>query len=129
MDKLARKQQEQERIVRLANAMHEAGARIAQGFQQLMEASGAESRHEQVRMRARHIIEEGRLNYDQAVQELRRLEDEKRNDRLEPIFWGRVRADLFRGDGNPSEDVSEFHPLSAPVRPETHLQAEVGGTD
>jgi CHASE3 domain sensor protein len=85
MDKLARKQQEQERIVRLANAMHEAGAHIAKGFQQLMEASGDESLHERVRMRARHIIEEGRLNYDQAVQELRRLEDEKRNDRLEAI--------------------------------------------
>ena len=54
-----------------------------------------EELHEQVKTRARYIIEEGRLNYDQAVQEMRRLNDEERNDRLEGIARSSMRATWF----------------------------------
>src|SRR4051812_7171629 len=86
MDKLAhRAQGEQGRRDKLAKAMQESLAQIAEGFRQLMEASESEDARDQVRTRARHIIEEARLNYDQAVQEIRRLQEDERNERLEAV--------------------------------------------
>jgi hypothetical protein len=55
MDKLARKQQEEQLFERLAKAMQEASTQIRQGFQQLMEAN--EDPREQVKIGARHTIE------------------------------------------------------------------------
>src|SRR5205807_2026099 len=67
MEKLARRQAQEDK---LAKALQDSLAQITQGFQQLMEGSEAEAPHDRVKTRDKHIIEEARLNYDQALQEL-----------------------------------------------------------
>jgi hypothetical protein len=85
MSKLARRQEQQQRADKFAKALEDSLRQIATGLEQLLVASENEGPIEKAKMRARHTIEEARLNYDKAFEEIRRLQDEERNDRLEAI--------------------------------------------
>jgi hypothetical protein len=65
-----------QQLENLGKAAHEALASVTVGFRQLMEASAHEDPREQVKTRARYIIEEARSNYETALQEMRRIDDE-----------------------------------------------------
>src|SRR5215813_3761035 len=83
--------EEERRAENLAKAAEVSFKKGQEAFRQLEEITESDPR-EQIKVRAQYTIEEARFNYEHALSELRRMEDKKRNDRLDAIAtsskWG-----------------------------------------
>jgi flagellar biosynthesis chaperone FliJ len=93
MEKLALRERQEKRdkaVQQLSKAMNESISLSGEALRQLMEVTN--DPREQVKARAQHVIEEARLQYDVALQQLRRFDDDERNERLEEIARSSMRA-------------------------------------
>jgi hypothetical protein len=93
MAKLKWTADEEKRADKLTRAMEESFKNGQAAFHQLEEAAEQlDDPLEQIRVRAQYTIEEARFNWESALGELRKMEDEKRNDRIQAIAASSTRA-------------------------------------
>jgi len=87
---------EEKRAEKLAREMEVSLKKGQEAFHQLEEVTEQlDDQQEQIKVRAQYTIEEARLNWECALDELRRMEDEKRNDRFEAIAASSTRGTWF----------------------------------